>query len=174
MTSKSELIKTIWAEYKSINIPKLIKIPENTPPKLGIHTYKKMHDGGFLAATEKFRTEANKYAEIFIEENPLLNNLITTRNINDHVFQAFSVAVYAIDLTKSDIDICKKIEESVTEQLTQQYNNNNVTELILECHLNKSENIYPIKIGPVRFQHRIKYIEEACGDGRISQEEFQK
>lgn len=169
MAQKIELIATIVKE--------LIVACNTTwePPPIGSRTelsfppQLSLGDGRFFPATKNLIRAVSDYAGILSDSNQSLKAALTTRELEALVQRAFAQTLVEIELDgvteENCIEIQNKIETRFEEAVAR---NKGMVDFMLGCQLLVGDGVYPIKIGPVVFEERLKWLENALLTGRVS------
>ncbi len=169
MVQKIELIRVILQELTVADNTTFEPPPIGSRAEISFPPQLSLGDGRFLPATKNLIGAISEYAGILSDNNPSLKNALKTRELEDLIQRAFAQTLAEIDLDgvadEIYIEVQKKVETRFEEAVAR---NRRVVELTLGCQLLVGVGVYPIKIGPVVFDEKLKWLEDAHLKGRVS------
>lgn len=169
MARKDELVRTIIREFKVAQeedwkppaagrVDKLV-----FPPTLPTGT------GFELAATDELLDAVSAYAQLVMDNDNVLQKSHSRAEWYEIVRSSFGEALYVAehgyDDARLETSLRTKVDSTLREQIASTRKD---VDLVLGCWLFENQNPYPVKVGPVRFDSRSDWLEQALQSGKIS------
>lgn len=168
MIKNADLISTILLEIRKA------QTEEWTPPtgpkqRLSLPPVLWPGDGSAINATETLISAVSQYADKYYNNETYLKSSYKLDEFTKITKQCFGIILSDIDLSESDDVLNQIVRDGVDELLKAQVNQRHQQlDLSLGCHLFENNAVYPIVIGPVRFEAREAWRTRMLAAGKLS------
>lgn len=170
MTKKADLILTIVKELRRAQHQPWVPPPCGPVKQLRLPPLLPVGDGNQLAATEELLEAVSEYAQVVADNGPVLKAALRTEELESLARSAFGQTLAPIDFSREDDDLQKEVASGVAEFLkAASARRSRDQTLVVGCWLIEDDSVYPIKIGPVEFEPRDRWLQAAHAQGLISQ-----
>jgi hypothetical protein len=165
MTSKSDLLRTICAEFFKAQQGGLArwrpkKGQVNFPPLLPVG------DGEQLSATEDMLSAVRDYANAILQNSAAFRTSFSVKEFHDIVRLSFGRALRELQTTNPDPHALGDKVKGLIQQQTE--SRQRKAALVVGCWLFEDPQVYPVSIGPVVFNQRATWLAAQKQAGSIS------
>lgn len=166
---KLELIETAVDELRLAQSENIAHKPSGSFSSLRMPPALPLKDGMELRATEKLIGAVSEYAVLWRDNQPELKNCLTIKEFRRIVSLAFGEILAKTDLEAPTHKIIDEARKEIDKEIELGVENSDrCVEIVLGCEVLRSNNSYPLEIGPVRFQTRNRWLVSAVAKGDVS------
>jgi len=167
---KKQIIENAINEFRLAQTKPRTRPRTETSGKIHLLPTLPLPNGRQLHATSELLLEVSNYAALWIENNPDLKVRLKTSEFVRIVHQAFGESFAVVDLDSSTQDILYNVQLRIDNEIKRKVEQNGERqEVVLGCEVLRTIEVYPIDIGPVRFQSRMQWCDRAYENGEISE-----
>ncbi len=165
MASKSNLLTKIAREFSEAQ--KEDTPLWNPPPgKISFPPLLSVGNGEHLQATEGLLTAVGDYASVLLRNSATLRAAFSIKEFRSIVGLVFGRALNSMQSTAPDGTILGSlVDASIQEEIDARKRD---TDLLIGCWLFEDASAYPISVGPVTFQPRLRWLAAQIATGTLS------
>ncbi len=169
MVTKTELVAEIIRELR--RAPTVAWSPPAPGPvdRITLPPTLPVSPGRELKATDELLEAIRTYSSLWLANTPSIKPRFQDKEFTHLVRDAFAKTLVNIDLDWSDQDATAYVRKEVETKIRQLIERNGrLVQLALGCHAIRNAKAYPLRIGPVTFELRDRWLQLQLESGRLS------